>query len=456
MHRAMLLTRRAVLGGALATGASIAAVRLLGVPGLETLLQPATASSGWGSPLQQESARVAQLLRRTTFGYSPADLEQALSDGYERTLERLLDSTPQAPPLLPAAESASRFSPLRLPQLQLWWANHILNTRTPFAERMTLFWHGHFTSDYQKVGLRTPWLYWQNLAWRSMAFSDLRSMLLRVTVDPAMLRYLDLATSSGAAPNENYSRELMELFTMGADTYTEDDVRAGAKALAGWREPRPGEGRSGIFVPRRAYDGAVTFLGRTGTFDLEGVVDRILAQPATAEFIARKVAWEFVSPAPDEAYVKRLASGFRSSRYQVKHLLRDVLTSPEFVAEDGYRSLVKAPVEYMAHTLKALGARQQAKLMVALGPGLGQALFDPPDVNGWPRNEAWINSNTLIARVNFVTVALKLAPAPPARDAPATQLDGVMGRQTSWALTRASDDRSRWFAVLASPEFQLK
>lgn len=454
--RSVLLTRRAVLGGALATGASVAAVRLLGVPGLETLLKPATASSGWGSPLQEEAARVAQLLRRTTFGYSPSDLEQALSEGYDRTVERLLDSAPQPPRPLPAAEGASRTSPLRLGELQLWWADHILNTGTPFAERMTLFWHGHFTSDYQKVGLRTPWLYWQNLTWRSMAFGDLRTMLLQVTVDPAMLRYLDLATSTGAAPNENYSRELMELFTMGAGSYTEDDVRAGAKALAGWREPLPGEGRRGVFVPRRAYQAPVTFLGRTGSLDAEGVVDRILAQPATAEFIARKVAWEFVSPAPAVGYVNRLAEGFRASGYQVKHLLRDVFTSPEFVADDGYRSLVKAPVEYMAHALKALGATQQAKLMVALGSGLGQALFDPPDVNGWPRNDAWINSNTLIARVNFVTVALKLAATPPAKDAAATQLDGVVGRQTSWALTRASDDRSRWFAVLASPEFQLK
>src|SRR5207302_6274746 len=114
----------------------------------------------------------------------------------------------------------------------------MLTTATPFAERMTLFWHGHFTSDYRKAADNT-FMYWQNLTWRRMALTNLRSMLMRVTTDPAMLRYLDLATSTGASPNENYSRELMELFTLGAGNYTEDDVRAAAKALAGWTEPRP-------------------------------------------------------------------------------------------------------------------------------------------------------------------------------------------------------------------------
>ena len=114
----------------------------------------------------------------------------------------------------------------------------MLTTPTPFAERMTLFWHGHFTSDYRKVADET-FTYWQNLTWRRMAMTDLGSMLMEVTTDPAMLRYLDLATSTGQSPNENYSRELMELFTMGAGNYTEDDVRESAKALAGWQEPQP-------------------------------------------------------------------------------------------------------------------------------------------------------------------------------------------------------------------------
>src|SRR5205807_5468881 len=149
------------------------------------------------------------------------------------------ETPPAPPPDLAAAKGASAAGRLDGRQLQLWWLDHMLSSATPFAERMTLFWHGHFTSDFRKVGLQTPFLYWQNLTWRDMALTDLRSMLMRVTTDPAMLRYLDLGTSTGQAPNENYSRELLELFSLGVGNYKEDDVRAAAKALAGWTEPRP-------------------------------------------------------------------------------------------------------------------------------------------------------------------------------------------------------------------------
>src|SRR5206468_10093988 len=166
---------------------------------------------------------------------------------------------------------------------------------TPFAERITLFWHGHFTSDYRKVGTNSPAIYWQNLTWRRMALGDLRSMLLKVTPDLAMLRYLDLAASTGRAPNENYARELLELFTMGVGSYTEDDVKAAAKALAGWRLPMRTEptAQTGIFDTRRAFTGAVTFLGKTGTFNTESVVDTILTNHATAPFIVRQLVTSF-------------------------------------------------------------------------------------------------------------------------------------------------------------------
>src|SRR5712692_7628908 len=169
-------------------------------------------------------------------------------------------------------------------QLQQWWVDHMLTTSTPFAERMTLFWHGHFTSDYRKTADNT-FMYWQNLTWRRMALTSLGPMLTQVTTDPAMLRYLDLATSTGQSPNENYSRELMELFTMGAGNYTEEDVRQSAKALAGWQQPPPDSiamatvdaakqvtrrlpvyttQATGVFNTRRAFNGSVTYLGKTG------------------------------------------------------------------------------------------------------------------------------------------------------------------------------------------------
>lgn len=466
------ITRRQALATALAAGVGVGAVRLLG-GSMQNLAKPrAGSATDWISPLGSESARVMHLLRRTSFGSTPAQLEAALADGFNRTVDRLIETKPVEPPQLAAANApGGRFA---VAQLQQWWIDHMLSTATPFAERMTLFWHGHFTSDYRKAGDNT-FMYWQNLTWRRMSMTDLRSMLVQVTTDPAMLRYLDLATSTGQSPNENYSRELMELFTMGPGNYTEDDVRQSAKALAGWQVPQPDSfadvttnnvtrrlpvysgQRSGVFNPRRAFKGEVTYLGKTGPLDTQGVIDRILAQPATAQFIATKVAQQFVSAQSDGAFVNSVADAFRRSKYDLKTLMRAVLMSPQFTAAQSYRTLVKSPTEFMVHAARALGA-SNSKLVVAAGMGMGQSLFDPPDVGGWPNNESWISSNTVVERVNFVTAALSQIKTalPNTSDAPRVLLDGVLSPQTASLLNQAADDRARWFITLASPEFQLK
>ena len=471
------ITRRAVLGAAIAGGAGVAAMRLLGLNQgasvAPSLSQSLKGGIDWISPLHQESAQVKQLLRRATFGAGPADLERALSDGYSKTLARLLDSPAAKPPVLPGADSASRGAAIKVAQLQKWWLDHMLTTPTPFAERMTMFWHGHFTSDYRKVGLQSPFIYWQNLTWRDNALGDFRNFLYQVTIDPGMLRYLDLATSTGQAPNENYARELMELFTMGAGTFSEDDVRAAAKGLAGWREPRTAAmamdanananaatdtSKVGIFVPNRAYKGApVTFLGKTAKFDTKAVLAQIVAQKATAPYVVQRVLVNFAMPNPPAATVNRLAAGFVKSGWSIKQLMHDVFTSDEFKAQSSYRSLVKQPVEFMVHGLRALGAPGQSAIALKLASGMGQNLFDPPDVGGWPLNESWISSNTVIARVNFVTQLLAAVKSPPAAgDAPAQHLDGVLSPTTAGLLNAASTDLDRWLIVLASPEFQLK
>ncbi len=406
------MTRRRVLGAAAVGGAGVAAARLFAADRLQALLprsRTATGRTDWVSPLGAEPARVAQLLRRATFGATPEELQAAVGDGFAKTVDRLLETKPAPPPAFNGDE-VTRGSRLNIPQLQLWWADHMLRTPTPFAERMTLFWHGHFTSDYRKVGAQTPFIYWQNLTWRDMGLGDLRSMLMRVTSDPAMLRYLDLATSTGRSPNENYARELLELFTLGAGNFTEDDVRSAAKALAGWVEPKPSSfaqvtvdaknkvmqkyavyesPESGFLDPKRAYTGApISFLGKTGNFDAAKVIDAILARPATAAHVATRVIQQFVMPNPDRAYVNRIADRFRSSKYDVKTLLKAIFTSPEFMADRSYRSLVKSPTEFMIHALKAVAAPQLSRLVVGGGPGMGQVLFDPPDVGGWPNNDA--------------------------------------------------------------------
>jgi uncharacterized protein (DUF1800 family) len=483
-----VLTRRTVLAAAAAAGAGVAASRLLALANEPTPLRvpiTGTLANGtgldWVAPVGSEAARVSHLLRRFTFGASAEELEKAQADGYARTVDRLLETKIAEPPALAGAEEASQEKPQSPGALQQWWIDWMLASPTPFAERMTLFWHGHFTSDFRKVGNQFPYLYWQNLTWRKHATSDLKTILFQVTIDPAMLRYLDLGSSTARNPNENYSRELMELFTMGPDAFTEDDVRAGATVLSGWREPltqaivdanlRRAEMRGqtprnlkadtvkvGIFEPQRAYRGApLKFLGETKAWSTDAVLDKILQQDATAPFIVRKLLTHFVTPMPADTFVARLAAGYRRSRYDTKALLRDILMSPEFTAADTYRALIKSPTELMIHTAKALGDRTLTRLIAGQGQGMGQMLFDPPSVGGWPENESWVSSNTMLARANFVTSAVQAVKRlPSAGNAHNTQIDGVMSAQTLKLLNEAMDDLRRWMVLLASPEFQLK
>jgi len=490
LKRRHVLTRRTVLAAAAAAGAGVAAARLLALanePAFERV--PVTGTQGnktgldWVTPLGNEAARVSHLLRRTTFGATAEELDRAQTDGYAKTVDRLLETKIAEPPALAGADDASQDNPLNPGALQQWWIDWMMASPTPFAERMTLFWHGHFTSDFRKVGNQYPFLYWQNLTWRKNSLADLKTMLYQVTIDPAMLRYLDLGSSTAQNPNENYSRELMELFTMGPGAFTEDDVRAGAKALAGWREPRTqamidadikrqqmrtGQApkttpkadtvKTGIYDPQRGYKGApFTYLGESKVWNADAVLDKILQQDATAPFIVRQILTAFATPTPSDAYVTRLAVGYRKSRYDTKALMRDVLMSPEFTAADTYRALIKSPTELMIHTAKALGDKTLTRLVVGQGQGMGQTLFDPPSVGGWPENESWVSSNTMLTRANFVTAAVQaVKKLPSAGNAHNTQIDGVMSAQTLKLLNEAADDKRRWSILLASPEFQLK
>jgi uncharacterized protein (DUF1800 family) len=477
----------------------------------------------WVSPLSTQSAKITHLLRRATFGYTDAELDRALSEGYAKTVERLIDTPFAEPPVFAArpaatptprpsvtaspsvrpsgsaaaaasAKPSQTFAPtptlafaptptaamiaaipspaasappaamlnnasINLQNLQIWWVDWMTQSPTPFGEKMTLFLHGHFTSDYRKVGTNSPAMYWQNLTWRKMAMGDLKSMLLQITPDLAMLRYLDLAVSTGRSPNENYARELLELFTLGVGNYTEDDVKAAAKALAGWRLPMRTEptAMTGILDPKRAYTGPLTFLGKTAAFDTAGVVDQILAQGTTATFMANEAARFFVSPGTTDAYVARLAEVYRRSGYNMKTLMRAVFTSPEFTAPDSFRALIKSPTEFMVSSAKALGATNLSRTIVGYGPMLGQNLFDPPSVAGWGDNATWISSNTMLHRANFAsTIIGQLRTVPSAAKAHERHLDSVLGPGTVQELNNSRDDRSRWFAVMASPEFQLK
>src|SRR5438128_99728 len=368
------LRRRHVLVGVGAAAGGLAITKALGLYNLPGQTAPGQTQSptlsgvDWISPLDKPDAQVAHLLRRATFGATPAEYQQSLKDGFRNTVDRLLETKAAEPPALVGADEATQDKPIKPQDLIAWWLDWMLRTPAPFAERMTFFWHGHFTSDFRKVNLQTPFIYWQNLTWRRMSLGNLHDMLYQVTIDPGMLRYLDLGTSTGKNPNENYSRELMELFTMGVGTFTEDDVRAGTKAL-----------------------------------------------------------------------------------------MRDVFMSPEFVAPATYRALVKSPTELMVHMAKALETPALAKAIGLAGQGMGQLLFDPPEVGGWPSNASWISSNNVLERVNFAQTTLTgMTKIPAFKDAHTTHLDGVVSPATAQLLNSSPDDATRWLILLASPEFQLK
>ena len=476
------ITRRAVLGGALTVGIGAGVLKLVvGQPSLDFLASRSSRPS-WRSPLGSEPARLAHLLRRATLGAGPQALERALEGSFTGTVDRILE-TPAAEPLpLISSDDLTHGGMLSGPDLQQWWLKHILTTPTPFAERMTYFWHGHFTSDVDKVG--NPFMYWQNLTWRRMALGRLPDILWQVTVDPAMLLYLDLDSSDASdhsqPPNENYARELMELFTMGPGNYSEADVKAGARALAGWSAPPPdGEVEvvvdpetgtrapvevwshqtTGVFYPEKAYDGKVAYLGKKGRLQLSDVIKGILAQPVTGTFLARKVAAHFISPKPSDETIRQLAGTFRSTGYDVRALVRAALLSPEFVAAGSYRSLVKSPVEFMLSAALAVGASAQdaAELIAGYGYASGQSLFEPPNVAGWPGNERWISPSMVLARFNFVSELLDRVGEPPsASGAEELHLDGVVSDSTARRLSQTRSDRERWLVILTSPEFNLK
>lgn len=281
-------------------------------------------------------------------------------------------------------------------ELRAWWYREMLTTSSPLTERMTLFWHNHFVSSQQKVK-SSQLMYRQNLLLRSQAVGNFGTLLHEVAKNPAMIIYLDSVSNRRGQPNENFAREVMELFTLGVGHYTEQDVKEAARAFTGWSLDRA----SGEFrFYRILHDGGEkTVLGRSGDLDGDEVLDILLAQPATAEFIVSKLWREFISPEPDAAEVKRLAGVFRTARYEVKPLLRALFLSNAFYARENRGALIKSPAELLVGTARQFGIDGlDTRLFALAGRQLGQDLFGPPNVKGWPGGEDWINSTTLLGR----------------------------------------------------------
>lgn len=284
--------------------------------------------------------------------------------------------------------------------LQSWWLDRMLATPAPLQEKMALFYHGHFTTAAIQKGADPAMIFNQNQLFRTYALGNLRELTWKVSTDPAMLVYLDNARNDAQHPNENYARELMELFTLGVDHYTESDVRESARAWTGWKvRPLTGEA---YFVDRAHDNGTKTFLGQTGNFTGQDVVNIIFRQHQAAEYFATTLLNFFLYNNPEPALVSAVAALLRKNDYNLKPVMSTLLRSNVFYSSRAYRSLVKSPVEFVAGTYNALGIPSTDVSALRGLNSMGQILFYPPNVAGWPGGQNWLTSQTLIARQNFV------------------------------------------------------
>jgi uncharacterized protein (DUF1800 family) len=349
------------------------------------------------NPLDNPTVRAAHLLRRAGFGGTPAEIESFAALEYKDAVEKLLTFKYDgnlAYNLERKLQESDYMATLM--DLGYWWILTMLRTRQPLQEKMTLFWHGHFTTSFTKVNRPVPLLN-QNQLYRENALGNFGELVLKVSQDPAMIEYLDGQVNRKAKPNENYARELLELFTIGIGHYTEQDIREAARAFTGWSY----QGRAFYFNKNQHDTGQKTFMGKTGNFDGGDIINIVLERKETARHIAGKL-WSFFGyPDPEPELLNRLTDVFYNSKYDTKQLVRAIFLAPEFLSEKAYRALVKSPVELTVGAIRQLGntgiESQSARALAAMG----QTLFAPPTVKGWDGQLAWISSSQLFERINI-------------------------------------------------------
>jgi uncharacterized protein (DUF1800 family) len=367
---------------------------------------------------------MAHLFRRAGFGATRDELEKAVAKGYEAVVDELLH--PEAVP--PVEEDLlQRYyidakESFQLDGAQVGWVYRLINTRAPLEEKMALFWHGLFATGFNKCDDPRVITKQINML-RRHGLANFRELLVELSRDPAMIYWLDNCESTGHAPNENYGRELLELFSMGIGNYAEDDVKAAARAFTGWTLaptlPRQPYGRFDwefAYRPELHDDSVKTFLGETGRWNGEDIVHIIVKQPATARFIARHLynffvadepqvpAWS-IEPPRDPQAIDTLVAAFRDSQYDMRAVLRTLFMSDFFRSEKAYFAKVKSPVEHVISTMRLVKDFTFPKLglrEIALECRyMGQDLLNPPSVEGWHTGKEWIDTGCLVERINF-------------------------------------------------------
>lgn len=408
-----------------------------------------------------DSGAAAHLLRRAAFGCLPEGAGALASLGLKGAVEKLLappiDALPP-PPTDPAEmarqqqlrrarrvdrkENNAELAAFQREQravtqdLRYWWLERMRAETGAAREKLALFWHGHFATSQTKVKCNR-YMFVQNETLRRLAMRPFGELCAAMARDPAMLVWLDGRDNSAKAPNENFAREIMELFTLGEGHYSEEDIREAARCFTGWRvNPENGES---FLVPRRHDAGEKSLFGKTGNFGTDETVGIICSQPRCAEFIAGKL-WEFyayANPAPQ--LVDSLAAHFRNHDLDTGELLRAIFNHPEFYSPRARATQIKSPVQWLVQAARETGRRLLPPgLALPLGAELGQNLFMPPSVKGWDGGPAWINSATLISRSN--TARLFAVAAAPLPEAEAASMDAAAWTKVAPQSARTDAD----------------
>ena len=375
------------------------------------------------NPIQMNPQQARHLLVRTGFTPTQAEVDKLVGKSGQSAIANIvaaaavtkpkypppdfISQKPATPPgQLNSVEDRQAYRRQQLAEgldLKAWWIREMLETPTPLSERMVLFWHNHFATSQQKV-VRSQAMWRQQQLFRSHAMGSFANLLHGIAKDPAMLVYLDAANSRREAPNENFAREVMELFTLGEATqgggYTEQDIKEVARAFTGWSIER--DDFSFKFRTPAHDTFSKTVMGKVGNFNGDDVLNIMLAQPACAEFIVGKLWKEFVSPTPLPADVKRIAKSFQESNYNISVALTELLSTDTFWAESNRGSLIKSPVDLVVGTVRQFAFSYSDVMPFVLKTSqLGQNLLMPPNVKGWPGYTDWINATTLLERKSF-------------------------------------------------------
>lgn len=348
----------------------------------------------WNRPL------AAHLLRRAGFGAASQAIDAAVAQGPEEVVAHLV-----APDLDAEFERESdAFANTILAtgdpkQLSAWWSYVMLRTPHPLLEKTTLFWHGHFATSAAKVEDAAT-MYSQNRLFRQYALGDFGQLTHAIARDPAMLIYLDSVTNRKSHPNENFARELMELFCLGEGNYSEKDIQELARCFTGW-EIRRGKFRFNQYQHDTAMK---SVLGHSGPMPESESIDVVLDQPAGPQFIVRKLIRYFMfdEPVASDELVEPLAKELREHDWDISHIVRRLLTSQLFYSEHVIGRKVRSPVDLVVGLLRTLESSTNAYQLADDLNQLGQGLFYPPNVKGWDGGRAWINSSTLLGRANVI------------------------------------------------------